>query len=135
MRGNDQSQLSTHPLSSGLMQNEKLYKQGEFSCLTRSNYEGNPESSRTVHVFIEDEVEKLNESVLVFIQKDVGDARVHFSDQPWFQPFWVVLRLGTQIDQSVNRLHWQSLGELEEQKVKKWENTMRLPKMGSFVKL
>lgn len=34
--------------------------------------------SYTIHVFIEDEVEKLNKSILIFIQEDVGNTRVHF---------------------------------------------------------
>lgn len=32
----------------------------------------------TVHVFIEDEIEKLNKSILVLIQEDAGNAGVHF---------------------------------------------------------
>lgn len=32
----------------------------------------------TVHVFIDDEVEKLNKSILVLVQEDAGNAGVHF---------------------------------------------------------
>lgn len=32
----------------------------------------------TIHVFIEDEVEKLNKSIVVLIQEDAGNAGVHF---------------------------------------------------------
>lgn len=32
----------------------------------------------TVHAFIEDEVEQLDESILVLVQEDAGDAGVHF---------------------------------------------------------
>lgn len=32
----------------------------------------------TIHVFIEDEVDQLDKSILVLVQKDAGDAGVHF---------------------------------------------------------
>lgn len=50
----------------------------ELNIIFTGNKDESKGQSYTVHVFIEDEVEKLNESILVFIQEDVRNTRVHF---------------------------------------------------------
>lgn len=65
----------------------------ELNIIFRGNKDETKGQSFTIHVFIEDEVEELNKSILVFIQEDVRNTRVHFFHQPWLQLFWVVLRL------------------------------------------
>jgi len=49
---------------------------------------------RTAHALVEDEVEELDEHILVFVEEDVGDARVHLLQQPRLQLLRLVLSLG-----------------------------------------